>query len=166
MTLRLTLIRHAKSSWADPLDDIDRPLNKRGRKAADVLGHWLAEDRRMPERVFCSPAHRTSETWERIRAAAGTGPAATDVEALYNATAQTILDTLRTAQGQHVALIGHNPGIGAFAARIVSDRPEHERYGDYPTGATTIIDFDTSDWSEVGWGSGVVAEFVIPADLG
>lgn len=33
--LRLILLRHAKSSWDDPsLEDHERPLNKRGRKAA------------------------------------------------------------------------------------------------------------------------------------
>ena len=38
MSLRLTLIRHAKSSWNGDEEDHERPLNKRGRAAADVLG--------------------------------------------------------------------------------------------------------------------------------
>jgi len=32
---RLSLLRHAKSSWDDPVErDFDRPLNGRGRRAA------------------------------------------------------------------------------------------------------------------------------------
>ncbi|MFN3796965.1 MAG: histidine phosphatase family protein, partial [Sphingobium yanoikuyae] len=32
---RLTLLRHAKSDWDDPVArDFDRPLNRRGEKAA------------------------------------------------------------------------------------------------------------------------------------
>jgi len=41
---RLILMRHAKSDWGDPgLPDHDRPLNKRGRRAATALGHWLRD---------------------------------------------------------------------------------------------------------------------------
>ena len=36
---RLTLLRHAKSSWEDPeLDDFDRPLNPRGLRALPDMG--------------------------------------------------------------------------------------------------------------------------------
>ncbi|HEX8039082.1 MAG TPA: histidine phosphatase family protein, partial [Chryseosolibacter sp.] len=38
----LYLVRHAKSSWEDPFqDDIDRPLNKRGRGDAPRMGKRL-----------------------------------------------------------------------------------------------------------------------------
>ncbi len=34
----LTLLRHAKSSWQDPsLTDMERPLNKRGRRDATAM---------------------------------------------------------------------------------------------------------------------------------
>jgi len=40
---RLTVLRHAKSSWKDrALDDFDRPLNGRGRKAAQRMGQEIA----------------------------------------------------------------------------------------------------------------------------
>src|ERR1700751_1034506 len=38
----LYLLRHAKSSWKDPgLDDLDRPLNKRGRETAKTMAAYL-----------------------------------------------------------------------------------------------------------------------------
>ena len=63
----LYLLRHAKSSWDDPdLDDFDRPLNKRGRKAAKTP--WPPISRKpafAPDRWCCArPAKRTRETLE------------------------------------------------------------------------------------------------------
>ncbi len=38
----LTLLRHAKSSWDDPVArDFDRPLNAKGRRAAAMIGRHL-----------------------------------------------------------------------------------------------------------------------------
>ena len=57
---RLILTRHAKSAWDDPtLEDFDRPLNDRGRRAARALGDFMASRGYEPEEVICSPARRT-----------------------------------------------------------------------------------------------------------
>jgi phosphohistidine phosphatase len=162
VSLRLTLIRHAKSSWDGNEDDHERPLSKRGRVAADALGEWL--EGRMPDQVFCSDSVRTRETWERI-AAAGNGPAAQLVPRLYHADCDTILAVLRSATGPHVGIVGHNPGMALFASRIVAERSAHPRFGDYPTGATTVMTFAASRWTEVGWRSGHVADFIVPREL-
>lgn len=162
MSLRLTLIRHTKSSWDGDEDDHERPLSKRGRHAADALGEWLAG--RMPQEVFCSDSTRTRETWARV-AAAGGGPAAQFVPRLYHADCTTILEVLRGATAKQVAIVGHNPGIALFAARIVIARPAHPRFGDYPTGATTILTFAHAGWPGVGWSSGEVDDFVVPREL-
>jgi len=39
MSLKLILMRHAKSGWDDPVEDHDRPLNSRGRISAEVMGN-------------------------------------------------------------------------------------------------------------------------------
>lgn len=52
---RLTLVRHAKSSWKDPgLADFDRPLNKRGKRAASLTGKRLAAQDNRPARQLAS----------------------------------------------------------------------------------------------------------------
>ena len=56
---RLVLLRHAKSSWEGDLDDVDRPLNARGRRDADAAGRWLAQHQLVPDSLLCSPARRT-----------------------------------------------------------------------------------------------------------
>jgi phosphohistidine phosphatase len=166
MTLRLILTRHAKSSWDDPLlDDVDRTLNDRGEASADAIGAWLAGKGLVPGEALVSSARRTRETWARIAAALPTGIPARFEERLYHAGPDTILKVLRSATAPVAILIGHNPGMAEFAARIVAAPPRHPRFADYPTAATAVIDFDAARWADVGWHGGRVADFVVPREL-
>ena len=68
----LYLIRHAKSSWADPdLDDFDRPLNKRGRKNAPYMAGRISMRNIFPDRIVSSPALRARRTARYIAAGIG-----------------------------------------------------------------------------------------------
>jgi phosphohistidine phosphatase len=59
----LHLLRHAKSSWKDPaLDDHERPLSKRGRETAKMIGAYLRREKIRPDMVVCSTAVRTRQT--------------------------------------------------------------------------------------------------------
>ena len=63
----LILIRHAKSSWNNPgVPDRLRPLNKRGKRDAPVMGERLAERGIEVDRVISSPATRALATAEAI----------------------------------------------------------------------------------------------------
>jgi len=60
---RLYLVRHAKSSWNRPeLDDIDRPLNKRGKRDAPFMGQRLKQHDVCPDLIISSPAKRALKT--------------------------------------------------------------------------------------------------------
>eukprot|EP00245_Coleochaete_scutata_P005295 TRINITY_DN18747_c0_g1_i1.p1 TRINITY_DN18747_c0_g1~~TRINITY_DN18747_c0_g1_i1.p1 ORF type:complete len:285 (+),score=43.92 TRINITY_DN18747_c0_g1_i1:31-885(+) len=62
---RLILLRHAKSSWADPsLRDHDRPLSKRGRRGASSVAQKLQQLGWIPDIILCSNSARTRETLE------------------------------------------------------------------------------------------------------
>ncbi|NOX94757.1 MAG: histidine phosphatase family protein, partial [Alphaproteobacteria bacterium] len=64
---RLTLMRHAKSSWDKPdVHDFDRTLNERGGKAAPLMGVYMKENRLIPDYILCSSAVRTRQTLELI----------------------------------------------------------------------------------------------------
>ncbi len=169
MTLRLILIRHAKSSWDSPtLGDHDRPLNGRGRRSASAIGAWLNDHGYLPDLVLSSDSKRTRETWDRIGRELGQQPGQVHwLAELYHARAQDMLDVLRAAgTAPTVLMLGHNPGIGGMASMIAENRPPHDRYGDYPTAATAIIDFDAAQWRDVDWGMGRVTDFAVPRDLG
>jgi phosphohistidine phosphatase len=159
---RLILMRHAKSDWGTPgLPDHARPLNKRGRRAARALGAWLRAEGLEPGEILCSTAARTQETCARLKLPL----APCLIDRLYLAEAAAMLDTLRAARADTVLMIGHNPGIAEFAAGLVAAPPAHPRFGDYPTGATLVMDFDIEDWAGLQEHSGDAIHFVIPRDL-
>lgn len=161
MTLRLILMRHAKSDWSLSLDDHDRVLNDRGRRSATALGVWLKERDYLPDLAVVSSSARTRETLSRLEIET---PAEFE-RSLYLADVRRLWTTLHGLDAQTVLLLGHNPGIADFAAQLVAKPPAHERFDDYPTGATLVVDFDAGDWSGVAAKSGHVVDFVIPREI-
>lgn len=162
MTHTLILMRHAKSDWANPgLSDHDRPLNGRGAGDAPRMGEWLRRQGHIPDEVLCSTATRTRQTLDGL---ALTAPPRF-VAALYHAEPGVMLATLHTATAATVLMIGHNPGIAAFAAALLDHAPDHPRFGDYPTCATLVARFDINHWHDLHWGQGTAIDFTIPADL-
>ena len=166
MPLTLILTRHAKSAWDDPtVDDFDRTLNGRGRSDAPKIGEWLAAQGFLPDTVLVSGARRTVETWERM---APTLPKTCTMEsapARFHASAQTILDVLKTRRSPSIMIICHNPGIAEFARRIVNTPPDHPKFSQYPTCATAVIEFDAPAWSAIDWETGALQDFIVPKDL-
>ena len=166
MSLRFILTRHAKSSWGDPgLDDHDRPLNGRGRASASALGEWLAAREYVPDQVLCSSSARTQETWARIAEGLTTPPKAELLPALYLAEPEVMLGALGWATGKVVMMLAHNPGSAWSAYNLARVPAEDERFGQYPSGATTVFDFKVDSWGEVRWHTGKVVDFVVPRDL-
>jgi len=163
---RLILTRHAKSSWDDPLmSDHDRPLNERGKTAAADLGQWLASRGYVPEEVLCSDALRTRKTYSGIAPALPGTPVLELKPALYHAGPDVMLAVLRHATADVVMMIGHNPGISEFAARLVAHAPQNPEFHRYPTGATLVADFSIGSWAEAGFGLGTTVDFVVPREI-
>jgi len=167
MTLRLILMRHAKSSWDNKGDDHARPLNNRGRNAATTIGHWLAAKGYVPDIVLCSNAERTAQTWALISAKLSSEPRVEFQRVLYQATPETLFQEIRNVQGAEAVLVlAHNPGIAVLASALADRAPAHRRFDDYPTAATTVLYFATDSWENVTPGTGQVVDFVVPRDLG
>ena len=158
----LILMRHAKSDWGSPLlRDHARHLNKRGQRSATALGEWLRAQDLIPDQILCSSATRTQETCTRLKL-----PLSPELhDALYLAEMPDMLRLLRGASGARVLILGHNPGIAEFAASLVAAAPAHERFDDYPTGATLVVRFEIDQWADLIPGTGAVQQFVIPREL-
>lgn len=161
MTRTLILIRHCKSDWDGSTDDHDRPLSARGAHAAPRIGAYLAERGFVPDVVLCSDAVRTRQTWAAIADQLPSQPALTLSPALYLAEPEVMLHAIQATSSQTVALIGHNPGIAALAWAMVQSPPSDARFGQYPTGATTILRFEDGFTP----GTGRLADFTTPRDL-
>src|ERR1700684_950185 len=91
----LTLLRHAKSSWDDPVKrDFDRPLNPRGRRAARTIGREMRSLGLSFDRIVASPARRVIETIEEV--AQSFGPISPDYdERVYLAALETLVELVR-----------------------------------------------------------------------
>jgi len=166
MPLKLILIRHAKSDWANAgLSDHDRPLNARGRRAAPRIGAFLQREGHVPECVLCSTARRTQETWDGLKPHLGGAPDLILSAAIYEAMPADILRSIRDCDGQTLAVIGHNPGIGSLARSLAQTPPDHPKFALYPTGATTVLGFEADRWADIGPGQGTVLAFAVPKDL-
>jgi len=164
MTRRLTLIRHAKSSWSDHYaDDHGRGLSDRGITSAKALGAWIAQKGYIPDLILCSDAMRTVQTTTLLLEGMEAEVDVKEISTLYLAAPQTIIDITAATQGSNVALVGHNPGIGMAADMLLSAPPEHGRFADYPTGATTVIDFPDDQWCKPN--TGTATAFAVPREI-
>src|SRR5208282_4172481 len=106
---RLVLLRHAKSDWPDVADE-KRPLAKRGRRDAPVIGRWLRDHGYVPDVVVCSVARRARQTWELVAPELGGSPSVTFEPRAYDASATTLLHLARElpSAARAALLIGHN----------------------------------------------------------
>ena len=165
---RIFLLRHAKSSWDDPaLSDFDRPLNRRGRTAAPLIGRHLADHGLAPSLILCSAARRTRETLALLLPDLS-GETVIRIETgLYEAGAGQLLARIRQIPPEvpSVLLIGHNPGLEELASDLIADGPAEDiaRLAEkFPTAALAAIHFDARTWKDVGARSGTLERFVIP----
>jgi phosphohistidine phosphatase len=118
----LHLLRHAKATPQGEGTDRDRPLEQRGRRAAQALAAWAAEHLLAPALVLCSPALRTHQTLDIIAPAFARPPQILLEDALYLATARQLMARLRQvpASAAGVMIVGHNPGLHELAT-LLSD---------------------------------------------
>jgi phosphohistidine phosphatase len=163
----LYLLRHAKSSWADPtLADHERPLAERGRRDAKRIAKHLRRLGSEPELILCSSAVRTRETLELLRPAVPTS--AVDIEEdLYAASSDELLARLRLVPDavSSVMLIGHNPGLQQLALGLASAGAELERLeAKFPTAALATFALAKS-WSRLAPAEATLEAYVVPKQL-
>jgi len=173
--LRLYLLRHAKSDWANKdLDDFDRPLSDRGISAAPRIGAYMREHGYLPDLIKCSSALRTRETLARVLACLAPTPKILYSRSLYLAEPKTLLEEIRQTPRscESVLIVGHNPGMGTLAlalAAVPSDDEEDvrkERLEErFPTGGLAVLDFNVNDWRAVKPLSGRLVDYVRPKEL-
>ncbi|HET7817513.1 MAG TPA: histidine phosphatase family protein [Sphingomicrobium sp.] len=167
---RLGLLRHAKSSWDEPgLADFDRPLNRRGEKAAARMGEELRRRRVAFDAVLASPARRVTETLTRFEQGYGPLPEPRFDRAIYAAESLSLLEAVRRTDdgAASLLLVGHNPGLEDFAALLAAeDDPLFGRIaGNLPTAAFVALDVPAGRWTEVEPGTARIALYLKPREL-
>ena len=167
---RLGLLRHAKSSWADSdLRDFDRPLKRRGIKAARAMGEELRRRDVEFDLVLASPAQRIVETVARLEEGYGRSLDSKFERGIYEASALSLWQIIERASNgaESLLLVGHQPGLQALATMLASrGDPHHREMRDYfPTAAFALTEFEADDWRGIEPGTGRVELYLTPRAL-
>jgi phosphohistidine phosphatase len=172
--LRLLLLRHAKSDRDKDVDDHERPLSARGRKAAPKIAAHIREKRYEPAVVLSSSSKRTKETVDLLLPEWKRKPKIRYERALYLADWPRLLEAVRTqkADASPLMIVGHNPGTEQLAIALAlqpktaAERARAQRMAQkFPTAALAVLDFDVPDWRSIKPGEGRLIDYVRPKDL-
>jgi phosphohistidine phosphatase len=168
----LTLLRHAKSSWDDPVArDFDRPLNGKGKRAAATVGRYLRGEGLRFDHVVASPATRVVETIENVETGYGSALAPQWDKRAYLASASSLLDIVQELPdaAERALLVGHNPGLEDLILKLIPDRAGDELRDSveekFPTAAVAVMTFDVDRWDAVRSDGGTLVCFTRPRDL-
>lgn len=167
----LTLLRHAKSSWDDLVPrDFDRPLNRRGRKAAARIGQEMRRQGLEFDAVIASSAVRVVETLDDLWTGYGRALEPAHEADLYLASPSALLERVQAVDNgvQRLLVVGHNPGLEQLALLLIGSGagPLREQLETkYPTATVAEIELPVERWSDVREGSGSLTRFIRPRDL-
>ena len=148
----LYLVRHAKSSWADPsLADQDRPLNKRGLRDAPVMAQRFADKKVKVDAIWTSPAQRAVETAHYFARALQVPRKEIELHArLYTSAINDLLLEIRSCPDEvkRLLVVGHNPVITEFANLLI-DCGRDTEIELIPTCGIVAIEFSLSSWRQI-----------------
>lgn len=169
---RLTLLRHAKSDWDDPVArDFDRPLNRRGEKAAQLMGEFAKAQKMRFDMLIASPAVRVTETLDTFFTGYGETIDAHWDRRIYLASTPTLFDVIRDLpdDADSVLMSGHNPGLEELILELVPDDGASPLREDvevkFPTASIAVMDLAIDHWADARAKVATLVSFTRPRDL-
>jgi phosphohistidine phosphatase len=169
MPRELFLLRHAKSAWPEGVADYNRPLKKRGKKAALLLGEWLLSQDLSPDWIVSSHADRARETAEKLCKGLQTkkhGLLYFD-DRIYEASVESLKSVLADCPSfkQRVLIVGHNPGLDNLLIDLVAESliPDDDDKILGTANLARIILPD--DWNQLNTGCGQLISITKPKDI-
>ena len=159
-TYRLVIARHATAASAAGRPDRERPLSSYGEREAAAAGTWLAASSTLPDRVVCSTARRTRETWGLIAERLPGDPPVSYESAIYDNDVDELLELVRTTDpdARTLMLIGHNPAVSQLMLVLTED---HDGHDGFPAGSVAVLEMSVP-WGDAGPGDGALAAFWAP----
>lgn len=167
MSRELWLLRHGKSDRNTGIDDFDRTLNKRGKRAAQRIGNGLHQQRLIPDWMVSSPAKRALATAKIVNEAlAAEGLSIARDKRLYQEGFERLKNVLAEcpAEAKRVLLVGHNPDLEDLLINLVgaANLPDVDKL--LPTaGLVRLVMPD--DWSRLDPGCARLLSITCPKSL-
>jgi phosphohistidine phosphatase len=158
----LFLLRHAKSSWKDEtLADFERPLNRRGKRAAETIGSYLKAKASVPELILSSPALRARETLELVIKAAKWITEVRYDQRIYAASATRLAEVVCQIESDRkvAMMVGHNPGLQELLFLLTGNNEQ------LPTGSVAKIAVKTTKWTNAADKPATLEWLVKPREL-
>ena len=151
------------------VEDRERPLNRRGREAARLVGQHLPATAGAIDLVLCSSAVRTRETLDLVLAGFTPRPRCVIEDGLYLADRDELIERLQqlAESDVNVLVIGHNPGLHELAVALAEpDNPRAQALtsGKFPTAARVSLCVATR-WAALGGARHRLVDYVTAASL-
>ncbi|PRM90301.1 phosphohistidine phosphatase [Aliarcobacter cryaerophilus] len=156
----LILIRHAKSSWSNPLlDDFERPLNKRGEKNAPFMAKVLKQKGLTLDLIISSPSIRTKQTLDYFIQEFDYKEEIIFEKSIYEAPFENLLKVIKNIDDKYktIFLFGHNPGLNDLVDFLIGNFEEN-----IPTSGVLKLNFDIKKWEDIKEKIGILEFFIYP----
>ena len=157
----LYLVRHAKSSWENDVDDHQRPLKEKGFKDAASVSKKVAAEIEAPQKIISSDATRALTTAQYFKEALHhDGLQFETTRYLYDFSGQNVLQLIKSLNDDldRVMIVGHNHAFTSIANMLGN------RYIDnVPTCGFVMIQFPENEWHKITTGKTV--KTIFPRDL-
>ena len=161
----IILFRHGKSDWDADYDmDYNRPLKKRGIKAAKKMGQLLNKKKETPDIIISSTALRAKNT---AAIAKKTGKWISSIKyekTIYGGSLNTIISIIRRQNNKYniICIVGHEPIFSSFLFKL-----NYLNFTKFPTAAMARIDFKTIKWNKIKLNKNMsrVKWFIKPKDI-
>lgn len=140
----LYIVRHAKSSWEEPLPDDLRPLTGKGIKRTARVAEALLNKHVTVDHIISSHAVRALETAKLLARALDYPPDKINVDPdIYYADGDRLFDRLfqLPENCESVMIVGHNPALTDLSNRFLNDPIEN-----LPTSGVIGVAFRTDSW--------------------
>lgn len=156
---KLYIVRHAKSSWKEEVDDYDRGLKKRGKLNSPFMAGKLISRGAKIDHILSSSAKRTKKTTSLMNEVLGLDTTSISYKKeLYLASPKTIINQIQNTDSSvnELMVVAHNPGVTQVVNFLAK-----EHFENIPTAGIACILFDIDSWSEIK-NNGKLGFFIYP----
>ena len=157
----LVFIRHGKSSWEHPVNDIDRPLRSRGFTDAKLVSREFLNAGFMPDLVVSSPAKRAYDICKIFIKKMEISVNKLQINpTIYDFEGSKTADFIKLLANnyQTVKLFRHN-----YAFTSLVNSFGNKFMDNLPTSGLVMIRFDIDSWKDIS--KGTTELIILPRDL-